>query len=122
MPNRTIVATTALLAAMSTVTEADAQGYRQFNRWCYGEASPERTIQGCDAVIRWARETPRDTGTAFYNRGLALVARGQLDRAIDDYGHAIRDLAGAAHQDVDVLLPVRVGVVVDVDLCVCVCV
>lgn len=84
------VATTLLLAAVAPATEAGAQGYPQFSRWCYGDASAERTIQGCDAVIRWARETPRDTGTAFYNRGLALAASGQLDRAIDDYGQAIR--------------------------------
>ena len=68
---------------------ASAQSYQQFNRWCYGEATADQTIQGCDAVIRWARETPRDTGTAFYNRGLAFAAKGQLDRAIDDYGQAM---------------------------------
>lgn len=87
-----------LLVAVAASLPAGAQGYTQFNRWCYGEAAPARTIQGCDAVIRWARETPRDTGTAFYNRGLALAATGQLDRAIDDYGKAIRlrpDLADA---------------------------
>jgi tetratricopeptide (TPR) repeat protein len=98
MRNRTFVATAFLLAAIMPGTEAGAQGYPQFNRWCYGEATPARTIQGCDAIIRWARETPRDTGTAFYNRGLALAATGQLDRAIDDYGQAIRlrpDLADA---------------------------
>ena len=98
MRNRTFVATALLLAAFTPATEAAAQGYPQFNRWCYGEAAPARTIQGCDTVIRWARETPRDTGTAFYNRGLALAATGQLDRAIDDYGQAIRlrpDLADA---------------------------
>ncbi|MDP1837443.1 MAG: tetratricopeptide repeat protein [Reyranella sp.] len=88
----------ALLLAVHASPPASAQGYTQFNRWCYGEATPARTIQGCDAVIRWARETPRDTGTAFYNRGLALAATGQLDRAIQDYGQAIRlkpDLADA---------------------------
>ncbi|MBI3199851.1 MAG: tetratricopeptide repeat protein, partial [Rhodospirillales bacterium] len=87
-----------LLLVVSAGAPADAQSYRQLTRWCFGDASPEQTIRGCDAVIRWAREAPRDTGTAFYNRGLALATRGEFDRAIDDYGQAIRlrpDLAGA---------------------------
>lgn len=92
------LAFSALLLAVHASAPANAQGYPQVNRWCYGEATPARTIQGCNTVIRWARETPRDTGTAFYNRGLALAATGQLDRAIHDYGQAIRlrpDLADA---------------------------
>lgn len=86
------------LLLVAGVTPGAAQTYRQFNLRCYGDGTADQTIQGCDAVIRWARETPRDTGTAFYNRGLALAAKGQLDRAIDDYDNAIRlrpDLADA---------------------------
>jgi|GEM_PF-2336371 len=69
---------------------AAAQGYAHLSNWCYGEASEEQTIRGCTAVIQWARESPRDTGAAFYNRGIAFAATGRLDRAIADYGNALR--------------------------------
>lgn len=86
------------LLLVAGAAAAEAQSYRQFSRWCYGEATPDQTIKGCNAVIRWAREAARDTGTAFYNRGLALAAKGEIDRAIGDYDQAIRlrpDLADA---------------------------
>ncbi len=86
------------LLLVAGVASATAQTYQQFNLWCFGDGTADQTIQGCDAVIRWARETPRDTGTAFYNRGLAHAAKGRIDRAIDDYNQAIRlrpDLADA---------------------------
>lgn len=86
------------LLLVAGVAPAEAQTYRQFSLWCYDDGAADQTIQGCDAVIRWARESPRDTGTAFYNRGLAFGAKGQLERAIDDYNNAITlrpDLADA---------------------------
>ena len=75
-----------VLAAMP----AEAQSYRQFSQWCFGQSSDAETIQGCDAVIRWARETPRDAAAAFYNRGMAYRSQGKLDRAIADYDEALK--------------------------------
>jgi tetratricopeptide (TPR) repeat protein len=70
--------------------EGQAQSYRQLSQWCYGQSSDTETVVGCDAVIRWSRESPRDTGTAFYNRGIAYRNQGRLDRAIEDYDLALR--------------------------------
>jgi tetratricopeptide (TPR) repeat protein len=75
-----------VLAAMP----AQAQSYRQFSQWCFGQSTDAETIQGCDAVIRWARETPRDAAAAFYNRGMAYRSQGKLDRAIADYDEALK--------------------------------
>ena len=70
--------------------EGQAQSYRQLSQWCYGQSSDTETVVGCDAVIRWSRESPRDAGTAFYNRGIAHRNQGRLDRAIEDYDLALR--------------------------------
>ncbi len=75
---------------LAVAAPAKAQTYRQLSQWCFGEATDAETIQGCDAVIRWARESPRDAAAAFYNRGMAYRSQGKLDRAIDDYGQALR--------------------------------
>jgi len=77
-----------LLLAAAAPTEA--QTYRQLSQWCFGQSSDAETIQGCDAVIRWARETTRDAAAAFYNRGHAYRNQGQFDRAIDDYDQALK--------------------------------
>ncbi len=81
-----------LLAAMP----AEAQSYRQFSQWCFGQSTDAETIQGCDAVIRWARETPRDAAAAFYNRGMAYRNQRKLDRAIADYDEALKLKPGFA--------------------------
>lgn len=81
------VLTVLLLAAAAP---AEAQSYRQLSQWCFDPSSDAETIQGCDAVIRWARESPRDAAAAFYNRGIAHRNQGKLDRAIDDYDQALR--------------------------------
>lgn len=75
-----------VLAAMP----AEAQSYRQYSQWCFGHSTDAETIQGCDAVIRWARENLRDAASAFYNRGMAYRNQGKLDRAISDYDDALK--------------------------------
>lgn len=69
---------------------AGAQSYRQLSQWCFGPSTDAETIEGCDAVIRWVRESPRDAAAAFYNRGIAYRNQGKLDRAIEDYDLALR--------------------------------
>lgn len=84
-----LLAATAL-AVLFGGASASAQGYAQLSNWCYGQATDEQTVRGCTAVIQWARESPRDTGAAFYNRGIAFASTGRLDRALSDYGNALR--------------------------------
>ena len=88
----TIVMAVMLLAPASAPggAPAMAQTYDQLRKWCYGQATPEQTIQGCDAVIKANRETPEDLGAAFFNRGLTYHGKGQYDRAIQDYGQALK--------------------------------
>jgi tetratricopeptide (TPR) repeat protein len=75
---------------LAAIDPAAAQNYRQLSQWCFGDASDAETIKGCNAVIRWARERPRDAAAAFYNRGMAWRNQGKIDRAIDDYDQALR--------------------------------
>jgi tetratricopeptide (TPR) repeat protein len=81
-----VLITTGLLQA-STAT---AQTYDQLKKWCYGDATDDQTIQGCNAVIKAGRATPANIATAFGNRGLAYNNKKQYDRAIEDLDEAIR--------------------------------
>jgi tetratricopeptide (TPR) repeat protein len=82
--------TTFICLLLAAAAPVQAQSYRQLSQWCFGDASDAETIQGCDAVIRWARETTRDAAAAFYNRGIAYRNQGKFDRAIEDYDQALR--------------------------------
>ena len=46
-------------------------------------------ISGCSAVIQAAQDTPARLATAFNNRGVAYKYKGEYERALDDYNHAI---------------------------------
>lgn len=52
--------------------------------------SGDAVIAACGRVIAATGETPGTRANAFNNRGLALVQKGDFDRAIADYGEAIR--------------------------------
>ena len=78
-----------LLATMCA--SAQAQGYDQLEKWCYGDdATDDQTIQGCSAVITSGRATGKRLFRAFYDRGLAFLNTNQFDRAIEDFGEAIK--------------------------------
>lgn len=79
-------------APVVTSPPAPPQNYTELRRWCFDLAGTDdrHVIQGCDAVILSTRETPQDHAVAFFNRGFAHKNRGQHDRAIEDYGQAIR--------------------------------
>jgi tetratricopeptide (TPR) repeat protein len=81
-----------LLAAVLTsavVGVAAAQSLDQQWGWCRSD-NPERLIRACTAVIRASRHSADDLARAFFNRGRALADQGQFDRAITDFGQAIR--------------------------------
>ena len=52
--------------------------------------SPDVRIRACTAVLQSSRESAGSRAIAFYHRGLAYFAKGDSDRAIADYGEAIR--------------------------------
>ena len=84
-----IVAMSIVLLLASGVPTA-AQSYDQLRKWCYGDATDDQTIQGCDAVIKSGKESSASQANAFYNRGLAYKGKGQYDRAIQDYDQTIK--------------------------------
>ena len=72
----------AMLAALSAGAPAPAQDADQLWGWCFGDATDDRTIQGCDAVIATGRGSQKQQAGAFYNRGVAHRNKGQLDLAL----------------------------------------
>jgi tetratricopeptide (TPR) repeat protein len=88
-----------LVTAISvTVTELPVQPVApklsQPWAWCArqgGQAiDPDLRISGCTSVIQCGTETQANLAIAFNNRGIAYAAKGDNDRAIQDYDEAIR--------------------------------
>ena len=52
-------------------------------------ADADLKIGACTALIQSGQETNENLSAAFYNRGLAYQAKGDNDRAIQDYDQAI---------------------------------
>jgi tetratricopeptide (TPR) repeat protein len=69
---------------------ARAQDADQLWNWCFGDASDDLTIKGCDAVIGTKRGTAENQAGAYYNRGVAHRNKGQLQEALKDYNESIR--------------------------------
>ena len=84
------IAGLAMLAALSAAAPAPRPGCRPTVGLVFGDATDDRTIQGCDAVIATGRGSQKQRAGAFYNRGVAHRNKGQLDLALQDYGQAIR--------------------------------
>ena len=66
-----IVAIVACVWAMP----AHAHSYGDLRKWCFGEATDEQTLQGCDAIIAADRESKTDIAIAYMNRGLGIPGR-----------------------------------------------
>jgi lipoprotein NlpI len=56
---------------------------------CRGKDA-SKSLAGCNRVLQDRRLSPRERAEALYNRGLANKANDDLDKAIADYGEAIR--------------------------------
>src|SRR5262245_31471201 len=52
-------------------------------------ASPDIQIDGCTALINSGAQTPRTRVIAYNNRGNAYMAKGEYDRAVQDYDQSI---------------------------------
>ena len=79
----------ALVLSVAMGMPALAQDYEQLSRKCYENSTPDQTIEACTTVIASGRVEKEDLATAFKNRGNAYDGKGQYDRAIEDYDHAI---------------------------------
>src|SRR5215471_19185886 len=52
--------------------------------------SPDIQIDGCTALINSGAQTPRSLVIAYNNRGNAYMAKGEYDRAVQDYDQSIK--------------------------------
>ncbi len=77
----------ALLSIPALAEDSDLQW-----KWCAGGAgiSADQSIRGCTARIESGAEPVRHLADAFARRGIALVSKGELDRAMRDFDEAIR--------------------------------
>jgi len=80
-----------LAGALAQASFALAQTQEE-RRWCDGEeaVSVTQRIEACSSVIKAARDKGERLADAFNSRGLAYRLKGELDRAIQDYGQAIK--------------------------------
>jgi tetratricopeptide (TPR) repeat protein len=81
---------TVVVIAFAGVGAARAQNYDQLSAWCYGDATDDQTIQGCDAVIAAGRARGNDLAAAYGARAYAYNRKGDYARALIDHDIAIR--------------------------------
>ncbi|HTS92168.1 MAG TPA: tetratricopeptide repeat protein [Stellaceae bacterium] len=88
---RLMPATFAIIAAafIAISSAARAQSYDQLKGWCYGDATDDQTIEGCNAVIRANKESKADLASAYANLGFAYGNERQYDKAIASCDSAI---------------------------------
>jgi tetratricopeptide (TPR) repeat protein len=80
------------VAALLAVAGSASAQTQQERRWCEGEdgATLTQRIDGCSSVIKAAHDTGEKLAEFFNLRGVAYRLKGDLDRAIQDYGQAIK--------------------------------
>lgn len=72
-------------------SRADAQ-IEQQKKWCAGKdsATPDLRISGCTAVIQSGQLPSKQLAVTFQTRGTVYFYKGDFDRALQDYGQAIK--------------------------------
>ena len=80
---------TVVVIALAGASAAHAQSYDQLSAWCFGDATDDQTIQGCDAVIAAGRAQGRDLAAAYGARAYAYNRKGDYARAMTDHNVAI---------------------------------
>jgi tetratricopeptide (TPR) repeat protein len=80
-----------LLVATLLATAAHAQTAQE-RQWCESEeeVTVSQRIDGCSAVIKAGRDRGEKLAEAYSSRGVAYRLKGEYDRAIQDYGQAIK--------------------------------
>jgi tetratricopeptide (TPR) repeat protein len=78
--------------ALLALSPPSASAKSQIWMWCEGApgTGPDHQILGCTAAIQSGKESARNMAVAFNNRANAYTAKGDYDRAIADYGLAIK--------------------------------
>jgi tetratricopeptide (TPR) repeat protein len=75
----------ALAVVLSLVVPASAEMVED----CTQSQDPNQRISGCSAIIDSGKLQGKDLALVHYSRGLAYAARGDYERAIDDYDEAL---------------------------------
>jgi tetratricopeptide (TPR) repeat protein len=80
-----------LLVATLLAAAAHAQTAQE-RQWCESdeEVTVSQRIDGCSAVIKAGRDRGEKLAEAYNSRGVAYRLKGEYDRAIQDYGQAIK--------------------------------
>ena len=80
-----------LIGVVLAGASASAQTAQE-RAWCEGEdaVTIDQRIEGCYAVIKAGRERGEKLAEAFNTRGIGYRLKGEYDRAIQDYGQAIK--------------------------------
>jgi tetratricopeptide (TPR) repeat protein len=79
-----------LLTAALSSTVARSQISKEWGQCLASEGPhPDPIIAGCTAVIQANRDTPQRLATAHNNRAVAFKAKGEFDRALQDYDESI---------------------------------
>lgn len=90
-----------LVAALTATAPTPAQEHAANMLWCGSANTPsDRRITACTKLIETGGLVRMQQADALYSRGNAYVDTSQRDRAIADYGQAIRlmpDFANAYH-------------------------
>ena len=94
-----IVLVAALSAVLAAVPPAAAQSADVDT--CINESSPRIEVAACTRVIEYWGDANAQIAWAFYHRAQGFAVAGNYDRAIDDYGTAIRLRPGYAHAFAD---------------------
>jgi tetratricopeptide (TPR) repeat protein len=87
------ITATICIAVAACTDSLLVQRQSQARTWCASSdtaVTPDLRITGCTTVIQSGRETQSNLAIAFNNRGNGYKARGEIDRAIQDYDEAIR--------------------------------
>lgn len=83
-----MIARFSLIALVLFAVPVFGQTAKQLADWCYGDATDEETVRGCDAEIASGRA--RNLADAYGNRGYAYNQQGHYDKAMADHNMSIQ--------------------------------
>jgi tetratricopeptide (TPR) repeat protein len=70
---------------------AVAQSGTDWQSCARADVQPDAAIKACATILRASGLTPRNTAIAYYNTGIAFMAKRDWDRAIANFDQAIRN-------------------------------
>src|SRR5262245_58050791 len=86
------IASALVLLSLGGVAEAQKRPTLKSLELCNGadRTSPDVQIDGCTSLIDSGKQTPQTLVIAYNNRGNAYMAKGEYDRAVQDYDESIK--------------------------------